>query len=136
MGYTTIRQAHGKKTFDNLPKNVLKKMEKKRDQYRNKQVMDTLLSENSQREENTLISNDDVSGNEKNDTIDQLNELINNLQKSNEELRKELEKIKDAHEKECKKRKKCFQSDLYNLTVFICMGISILVLIDFIMQNK
>ena len=68
--------------------------------------------------------------------IDQLNELINNLQKSNEELRKELQKIKDTHEKECKKRKKCFQSDLYNLTVFISMGISILVFIDFIMQNK
>ena len=136
MGYTTIRQAHGKKTFDNLPKNVLKKMEKKRDQYRNKQAMDTLLSENSQREENSLISNDgDGVSNDQNNT-DQLNELINNLQKSNEELRKELEKIKDAHEKECKKRKKCFQSDLYNLTVFICMGITILVFIDFIMQNK
>ena len=136
MGYTTIRQAHGKKTFDNLPKNVLKKMEKKRDQYRNKQAMDTLLSENSQREENSLISNDgDGVSNDQNNT-DQLNELINNLQKSNEELRKELEKIKDTHEKECKKRKKCFQSDLYNLTVFICMGITILVFIDFIMQNK
>jgi len=136
MGYATIRQAHGKKTFDNLPKNVLKKMEKKRDQYRNKQAMDTLLSENSQREENSLISNDgDGVSNDQNNT-DQLNELINNLQKSNEELRKELEKIKNTHEKECKKREKCFQSDLYNLTVFICMGISILVFIDFIMQNK
>ena len=135
MGYTTIRQAHGKKTFDNLPKNVLKKMEKKRDQYRNKQSMDTLLSENSQMEENALISNDSGVGNDQNN-MDQLNELINNLQKSNEELRKELEKIKDMYEKECKKREKCFQSDLYNLTVFICMGISILVFIDFIMQNK